>query len=363
MKTPIYIINGTKYTQMTIDLLKRADLASLIGDRNKKVGIKPNLVVAKQASSGATSHPEIIAGILDYLKAEGFTNVEVLEGSWVGDRTSSAFRVSGIADVCEERKIPYYDLQKDSSQTVNAHGMDLKVCSRALALDFLVQVPVLKGHCQFPLTCALKNHKGLIPDSEKRRYHTLGVAKPVGYVSTVFPNQFVVCDNICGDLDFEEGGNPVVMNRIIGCSDPVLMDAYGCSVMGCELDEVPYIKLAERLGVGSANLDDAEIININQPKAQLPKHQSGVVRKLAQYANADEACSACYGSLIHALKKLNDEGYLRRLPQGSVCIGQGFKGKEGKLGVGSCTSCFAHSLAGCPPTSSQMVEFLKKQLQ
>ena len=34
---------------------------------------------------------------------------------------------------------------------------------------------------------------------------------------------FVVVDNICGDLDFEDGGNPVVMNRIWAGTDPVLI--------------------------------------------------------------------------------------------------------------------------------------------
>ena len=56
-------------------------------------------------------------------------------------------------------------------------------------------------------------------------------------------------DNICGDLDFEEGGNPVVMNRVLGFLDPVLCDAYVCDCMGYSPDDVEYIRLAEALGV------------------------------------------------------------------------------------------------------------------
>ena len=37
------------------------------------------------------------------------------------------------------------------------------ICDSALALDFLINDPVLKGHCQTKITCALKNMKGLIP--------------------------------------------------------------------------------------------------------------------------------------------------------------------------------------------------------
>ena len=46
----ILIIHGTDYKNMTIRLLEQAGLADLIGDRKKKIGMKPNLVVAKDPS-------------------------------------------------------------------------------------------------------------------------------------------------------------------------------------------------------------------------------------------------------------------------------------------------------------------------
>ena len=52
----ILIIHGTDYKNMTIRLLEQAGLADLIGDRKKKIGMKPNLVVAKDPSQGATTH-------------------------------------------------------------------------------------------------------------------------------------------------------------------------------------------------------------------------------------------------------------------------------------------------------------------
>ena len=54
-KKDILIIHGTDYKNMTIRILKRAGLAELIGDRNKRIGLKPNLVVARDPSEGATT--------------------------------------------------------------------------------------------------------------------------------------------------------------------------------------------------------------------------------------------------------------------------------------------------------------------
>lgn len=43
-KNQIFITSGTEYKRMTKELLEKADLQSHIGDRKKKIGIKPNLV-------------------------------------------------------------------------------------------------------------------------------------------------------------------------------------------------------------------------------------------------------------------------------------------------------------------------------
>ena len=40
----IYVIQGTDYRQMTMELLRACDLAGDIGDRDKRIGLKPNLV-------------------------------------------------------------------------------------------------------------------------------------------------------------------------------------------------------------------------------------------------------------------------------------------------------------------------------
>ena len=86
-KNQIFITSGTEYKKMTKELLEKADLQSNIGDRKKKIGIKPNLVSPSEASWGATTHPEVVAGIIEYLKEHGFRDLVMLEGSWVGDKT------------------------------------------------------------------------------------------------------------------------------------------------------------------------------------------------------------------------------------------------------------------------------------
>ena len=360
-KNEIYIKSGTEYKEMTKELLEQCDLAEQIPAKDLQIGIKPNLVSPTEASWGATTHPEIVAGIIEYLQEKGFAKIAILEGSWVGDKTTEAYELCGYRELSEKYQVPFWDMQKDTGVDRDCGGMALKICSSVEKIDFLINVPVLKGHCQTKITCALKNMKGLIPNTEKRRFHALGLHKPIAHLNMGIHQDFVVVDNICGDLDFEDGGNPVVMNRIWAGMDPVLIDAYVCQVMHYQTSDVPYVKLAEELGAGSADLSQAEIIFCEETaKKTLPKSRKVV--ELQDAVEEVESCSACYGYLIPALEMLKNDGLFEKLDT-KICIGQGYRGKTGKLGVGACTCRFEHNLNGCPPTENQIYEFLKEYIE
>ena len=112
-KNEIYIKSGTNYKEMTKELLAQCGLASVISDKKMQIGIKPNLVSPSEASWGATTHPEIVAGIIEYLQENGYGNIAILEGSWVGDKTTEAYEVCGYRELTEKYQVPFWDMQKD----------------------------------------------------------------------------------------------------------------------------------------------------------------------------------------------------------------------------------------------------------
>ncbi|CCK80797.1 conserved uncharacterized protein, DUF362 [Desulfobacula toluolica Tol2] len=69
------------------------------------------------------------------------------------------------------------DLQQDASVLCEGSNGEYRICRSILELDRLINIPVLKGHCQTAMTCALKNLKGCIPNSEilrtSRRFRSL----------------------------------------------------------------------------------------------------------------------------------------------------------------------------------------------
>jgi len=357
-KNSIRIIYGDNPKQMVKELLEVIKPEEEI-DKNALIGIKPNLVVAKPSSSGATTSPEIVAGLIEYLKSKGRNRIVIMESSWVGERTARAFKVCGYEDLSKKHNVPLVDLQRDTYKTYEIDGLKIDVCDYVTKVDYLINIPVLKGHCQTNITCALKNMKGCIPNSEKRKFHTLGLHKPIAYLNKLIKQSLIIVDGMNGDLNFEEGGNPVQMNRIIAGKDPVLIDAYAAHLMGFSIDEVPYIAMAEGIGVGTTDLENADIIELNKDNGSRKLTPSRRVQQLSRHIVEDSACSACYGSLIYALERLDEKGLLNKLEE-KLYIGQNFKNKQyDGLGIGTCTSGFDKCVKGCPPKARDIVEYLE----
>lgn len=357
MERTIYQIYGNDAKQMTKALLFAADIKRRI-PKNASVALKPNLVVAKSADSGAVTHPGILEGLIEYMLENGISNISVIEGSWVGDDTVRACRVTGVDGVLKKYGIPFCDLKRDKTKTTETAAGMLRICQKALDADVLINLPVLKGHCQTVMTCALKNLKGCIPDAEKRRYHALGLHKPIAALASVLRPALTLVDSICGDLNFEEGGTPVQTNRMLLGFDPVQMDAYCCGLMGISKDQVEYIGLSEKYGAGSARINEADIISLNTPEAaSVYKAQSGLVGRLTRLVDAKDACSACFGNLVHALYRAQREGGSLGEP---VAIGQGWRRKAfDGLGIGTCCSCAKRSVKGCPPSAEEIMKALR----
>jgi hypothetical protein len=210
------------------------------------------------------------------------------------------------------------------------------------------------------MTCALKNLKGCIPDHEKRMFHRDGLTKPIAALVSVLKPDLTIVDSICGDLYFEEGGNPVSTNRMMLGTDPVQIDAYGCRLMGLPIEDVPYIALAEKWGAGSSTVNPEDIIRLNEPiESQDYPPVSGVVKRLVKNVSADSACSACFASLVRALYIADKE---RLNVKNRIFIGQGFQGSvlEG-IGIGKCCKGAKTCIMGCPPSADAIIKQFRNQ--
>ncbi|MCL1859056.1 MAG: DUF362 domain-containing protein [Oscillospiraceae bacterium] len=352
----IFVTYGKDIVKNTYDILKESDI-DLYLNSNFSVSIKPNLVVSRPAYDGATTHPEVIEGIIIFLKDFGVKKIKIIESSWVGDSTKRAFKNCGYEEISRKYNVPVIDLKSDSCTVLKYGEYKIEICDEALKTDFLINVPVLKAHCQTRLTCCMKNLKGCISDNEKRKFHSLGLHKPIAELNMLIKTGYCVVDGICGDLTFEEGGTPVESNRIIAGQNPLLVDSYCAELIGYRPDEIGYLAHGKKLGVGEYYSQDTKIFELNPENKPVHKVKSG--RTADSYKNnihEDSACSACYSSLIYALHRLGSK--IKGTEK--IYIGQGFKNKSGDgIGIGNCTLGFKKCVTGCPPKPTDIIDALK----
>ncbi|MBR0150167.1 MAG: DUF362 domain-containing protein [Synergistaceae bacterium] len=344
----IYNIYGSDSHAMTLKLLDSYGAIKLVPS-GANVALKPNLVVSGSPDKGATTHAGVLSGCIEYFRDNGVKDISIIEGSWVGAETMRAMKAAGYDEICHKYNVPFHDLKHDKTRKIDSPIGPIEVCCRAIDAGFLVNLPVLKGHCQTKMTCALKNLKGCLPDREKSRFHALGLTRPIAALGAVLRPGFIIVDSICGDLNFEEGGNPVHTNRMFAGTDPVMIDAYGVGLMGLDLFSVPYIQVAEMWGAGRTSITPDDIAFLNEPEnaGSYPK-PSREVAYLTRKVHEDSACSACYASLVRAL--YTD----KRGRERDIYIGQGWRGKkipEGALGVGRCCAGAVECVKGCPPSA------------
>ena len=102
-KNELIIVEGKSVGEMAHALCRMASLEEMIRDRlpshvkkEPLIALKPNLVGPIPAQDGATTHPQIVKGVVEYLRNCGFRNLVVMESSWVGDKTSDSLLVTGF---------------------------------------------------------------------------------------------------------------------------------------------------------------------------------------------------------------------------------------------------------------------------
>ena len=134
--------------EATRTLIDSYGLSGRIGDKDTAVVLKPNFVTPSDAESGATTHIGIIETLVQYLQENGFTDITVAEGSWVGASTAEAFSSLGLGRLARNYGIRLIDLKRDRFRRVSYGGFDMEVSETILSAGYLINLPVLKGHCQ-----------------------------------------------------------------------------------------------------------------------------------------------------------------------------------------------------------------------
>ncbi len=190
------------------------------------------------------------------------SKVIVAEGSGHCRDTMRLLEETGIADVLQEDRVPFVDLNYDDVFTIpNAGGNSrLKTLTLPLTLkkvDWIVSMAKMKTHHWAGVTLSMKNLFGLMPGSfygwPKNVLHHAGIEDCILDINATVKPHFAIIDGIIG----MEGDGPIMGSPksagviIMGRKFPAV-DATSARVMGIDPRKVPYLASARDVTAPSA---------------------------------------------------------------------------------------------------------------
>jgi uncharacterized protein (DUF362 family) len=382
-KTKVSIVKGSKKPDAKeIEAIVRKAIELVGGLDGVRSGdivlIKPNIGVPVAMGNASVTNPDVVRAIANMVRETGARAV-IGESSGVMDSTESCLRATGY-DKLRTEGYELIDLKGKKLPTVKIpipKGKALKaVTLPKIVLDakLIISVPVMKTHGGEKVTLALKNMKGVLPDTVKKKFHTVyGVGQGVVDLLTVARPGLAVIDGIVA----QEGlgpvlGTPVEMGLIIASQDPVAADAVASTVMGFDPKEIRIIDGASKAGIGTADLEKIEVVGtpIKEVQRRFKRVEEAVEETIPfpeglQVLIDEKACTGCRGGVMIALWDLKMHNSLDKLAGWTVVAGLTEKApkadKDKLMLVGACTAKYKKLgiyIKGCPPWPGDITSVL-----
>jgi len=271
--------------------------------------VKPNLMGTFNHEI-ATTNPLVVEAVIAFLQDQGVAEIALGEGCSGGASAQEVFDITGLTEMAGRRGIRTIDLEQTEHVEVPTRSRllldSVKVAREALGADLLVNVPTLKTHVSTQISVAMKNLKGAIPWTEKRRFHRQGLFESIVDLSSAFPRQLIVVDGTRA----MEGMGPMVgellpLDRILVGTDALAIDLVAARVMGFDPEEVPTVRLAIEAGLGCAEpaVVGTSIASVKEALGRpferpVPGHI--LEPAFGTVVFGEKVCSACQGDM-HAL--------------------------------------------------------------
>lgn len=236
------------------------------------VAIKPNISFDAPPAWGATTHPEVLAAVIEACLEAGARRVLVVDHT-MGE-ADRAFRRTGAAEaVAAYAKAKLVSLDDPAAYTeidVPA-GISLHRTSVPILLqkaDFLINLPKAKSHAATGVSLGLKNLMGLVWD--RHVFHdTMDLHQGIADLATVIRPNLTILDAIAV---LQTGGptgpgDTAAPGKIVAGTDPLAVDAYavGLSTWNRRMykpDQVPSLQKAAAHALGRIDLGELTIAEL-----------------------------------------------------------------------------------------------------
>ena len=271
------VVKGTDPIDITLTAVKLAGGLANVVRRGDVVLVKPNLVTALPASSGASTDPRIVEALVQLSREAGARDVIIAEGSG-GSTTTDAFSVCGYYELSERIGVKLIDLNADAKVNLGVKDgflfKSFSVAKTVAECDVIINVAKMKTNIGCVLSGTIKNILGVIPGTILNRgpykdqgpktglidCHIRGLNYAIIDLNRALRTNFAVIDALVGMQGKGPAeGTPVKMGLVLAGVDPVATDAVEAAIMGFDPQKILHLRLASQAGLGVSSLDQIEV--------------------------------------------------------------------------------------------------------
>lgn len=236
--------------------------------KGQKVLVKPNIGWSKTPSEAACTNPDLVGKVVAHALQAGAKDVFVFDHSVNVEK--DCYERSGIAAAVEAAGGKMRSAAEEGSyRKVKVPGgktlTEVQVHELYLDCDVVINVPILKNHGGGKMTACMKNLMGVVWD--RRFYHRSGLMECIAELPLVRKPDLNVLDAY---LVMNKNGprglstEDLVLKKMqLLSTDLVLADTAATKILDMEPGQVPYLKMAADLGIGSMDVDKAKIERVS----------------------------------------------------------------------------------------------------
>lgn len=235
--------------------------------RGRKVLVKVNGMAGTEPEEGIITHPDILRALVRLLEEMGAGQIQVGDNPGIAyyGRNEAAFAESGLLEAAGGH---YCNLGKEARAVPFDPSFIKQVfpSSAVLDADVVISVPKFKTHARVGVSVGLKNSFGTLPGAQKANMHHLA-GSPVNFsralveVFRLRPPDLFIVDAVLGGQGMGPHSPDLRYLGLLMASDnAVALDSTVARMVGYEPDQVPLLRFAQEVGLGSCREEDIEVI-------------------------------------------------------------------------------------------------------
>ena len=270
MTAPVTVAPCPDYSEKNCRAAIRAIVERSSPLQNIKPGarvlIKANLVTRMAPDRAATTHPALIAALVEFLRERGaeavvgdspggpFTKV-YLDAVYAGTGMKGTGAAVNGDFSTKHASFPEAAVLKDFDYTGWLDGGDL-----------IVNFCKLKSHGMMGLSCAVKNMFGAIPGITKPSYHYRfpdygAFADMLIDLNEYFKPAYHIVDAVTAmEGNGPTAGTPRHIGAVLGSESPYMLDLVCAGLIGKTAKEIPTLAAAHRRGLAPETAEDVPLI-------------------------------------------------------------------------------------------------------